>query len=503
MVIVDLVNDQPHWRVRMFDPSADDGMKRLLNVAFTRAQRRLVVVGNFPYIEKIGKKAFLGRFCVPLLRQWSAPISAKDVVAAEVIDRAAAAQMNVTGGATPAGEERVVVTQEHFDQFFVADLRNAKSRVVVFSPFLTSNRLEQVGLQLQAAVVRGARVYVVTKSLSDRGMSEKRAYREVEAMLAARGITVIHKKGMHEKLVFVDSDILWSGSLNPLSFRNTQEVMERRKSAAIVEDYATAIKLDELLAAYESGDPTCPYCHSEVIAAEGRSGVYWQCSATECTYARDVGAAAAVIVDGLLKCRRCLGDLDFEEFRDKPYWRCKSNTRHRQRIELLHLSLKRMKCLVPEKWQKHFTERLNQKQKGRSGSSQTKLWQDGDDSDANPSSGAQAESDVPVISETHSDCTHEPFRATRNGACAANVSGPNQPAIESMVVPATGEIWRMTQAEFHTCKRSNTGPYAYDPGAINKEYWAAIKEAIECGKSEEIPAVTMKTFRLLRAHGTL
>jgi hypothetical protein len=209
VVILDLVNDEPHWRVRMFDPNADDDTQRLLNVSLTRAQRRLVVVGDFSYIEKTGKNAFLGRMLSPLLRRWSTPVSAKEIVSEGPAQRAAKAQATIAGGTLEATDERVVVTQDNFDRLLIADLQNAKCRVVIYSPFLTSNRLQQIGLQFQAAVEKGIRVYVITKAIDDRGQREKNEYRRLERLLRERGIAVIHKQRMHEKLIFVDDEMRW------------------------------------------------------------------------------------------------------------------------------------------------------------------------------------------------------------------------------------------------------------------------------------------------------
>ena len=75
---------------------------------------------------------------------------------------------------------------------------------------------------------------------------------------------------MHEKLVFVDDDILWSGSLNPLSFSDTQEVMERRHSAEVVDDFSKTLRLNDLVGEYEGGAPACPICGCEMVASEGR-----------------------------------------------------------------------------------------------------------------------------------------------------------------------------------------------------------------------------------------
>ena len=70
--------------------------------------------------------------------------------------------------------------------------------------------------------------YVVTKTLGERTGGQAATAERIEGALADWGVKVLHKLRMHEKLVFIDDDILWSGSLNSLSFTDTQEVMERR-----------------------------------------------------------------------------------------------------------------------------------------------------------------------------------------------------------------------------------------------------------------------------------
>ena len=47
-------------------PTINGEIRRLLNVAVTRAQSRLVLVGDFPYIHRQAKKAVLKAFEAPL-----------------------------------------------------------------------------------------------------------------------------------------------------------------------------------------------------------------------------------------------------------------------------------------------------------------------------------------------------------------------------------------------------------------------------------------------------
>lgn len=344
-VILDLVNDEPHWRVGMFMPDRNDEVRRLLNVALTRARRRLIVVGDFDYIMALAKKAFLGAELVPFLRARYPCVDARQVIPTGFAARAAKAQSSVLGGEVEPSAARAVLTQERFYPILRRDLTNAKTRIVIYSPFVTSERLGQLQPQLCAAVERGVRVYIVTKAPTDRRKSELRNYRYLEGSLARWKVVIVHKRRMHEKLVFIDDEILWSGSLNPLSFADTQEVMERRVSRDVVRDFAQTLRLDELLAEYEGGLPTCPICGSEVVATEGDDEpYYWRCVEEDC-YSRSIDQPK--LEGGLITCANCGGAVEYGEWGGEPHWRCVVNRQHRQRVARTHLRLPKMRSLVP------------------------------------------------------------------------------------------------------------------------------------------------------------
>jgi hypothetical protein len=167
-------------------------------------------------------------------------------------------------------------------------------------------------------------------------------------VLGRWGVTVLHKFHMHEKLVFVDKDLLWSGSLNAMSFSNTQEVMERRVSQAVVSDYVRVLRLDALLGAREASEDRCPVCGGELVAAESRNGdpFYWRCLVSDC-YTRSIDRPAPR--DGLLPCTSCGSPVEFAQLPSGPHWRCTANRRHRQRVIPSHLRLPRMRELIPRR----------------------------------------------------------------------------------------------------------------------------------------------------------
>jgi hypothetical protein len=156
---------------------------------------------------------------------------------------------------------------------------------------------------------------------------------------------VIPKQGMHEKLIFIDEGILWSGSLNPLSFSNTQEVMERRKSPAVVSDFSKTLRLKELVDEYRGGRPTCPICGSWMLAAEGRDDpYYWKCIEVDC-YTRSIDEAP---IGEEILCHNCGGPVEYGTWGEADAWRCVENRHHHQKIARTHLRLPKMQEVVPK-----------------------------------------------------------------------------------------------------------------------------------------------------------
>ena len=356
VVILDLVNDEPHWRVGMFDPKNDENTRRLLNVALTRPKRRLIIVADFQYISKLSKKAFLGADLIPFLLDRYVLVNALDIVPAGLATRAAKAQASILGGDVEPNATRLVVTQEHFYPMLRGDLTRSKRRVALFSAFITPDRLGQLEPPIRAAVERGVRVYVITKARGDRAKRELSTYRMLEEALGSWGVVVIHKRRMHEKLVFIDDEILWMGSLNPLSFSNTQEIMERRKSREVVDDFTRTLRLNELLSEYEDGPPACPICGGEVVASEGADDpFYWRCVEEDC-YSRSIDQPP--LEGGIITCPNCGSKVEYGEWGGKPHWRCLENRQHRQKIARTHVLLPKMRAIIPKrelrKLDKHF-----------------------------------------------------------------------------------------------------------------------------------------------------
>jgi predicted nucleic acid-binding protein len=326
-------------------PENDENTKKLINVAVTRARRRLMVVGDFSYIEGLSKRAFLGRDFIPYVKDKFPIQSALDIAPLGILTRAAEASKLISRGEIESDSARIIVTQDDFYPLLLEDIDSAEYRVVIYSPFMTQNRLGELQPIFRSAKEKGVNVFVITKPLQERNKRSQEHFRYLEQTLEDWGVTIIHKRGMHEKLVIIDDKILWSGSLNPLSYSDTQEIMERRVSDKIIEEYSKIIRLDELIKEFDEERPTCPICESEVVASEGRNDPYfWRCVVDGC-YSRSIDQPK--IHGGIIVCASCGGEVEFGRWGSKPAWRCVDNKRHHQKIVRNHLKLPKMRKKIP------------------------------------------------------------------------------------------------------------------------------------------------------------
>jgi len=126
--------------------------------------------------------------------------------------------------------------QNKFYDAFSGDLRCARTRVVIESPFVTMKRLDTLLPTLQQLRVKGVRVIVNTKPFEEHEQLLYEQAVQAIAVLQDIGVTVFMTVGHHRKIAIIDDDILWEGSLNILSQNNSCEFMRRMRSPVLVQE---------------------------------------------------------------------------------------------------------------------------------------------------------------------------------------------------------------------------------------------------------------------------
>jgi hypothetical protein len=145
-VILDLVVDNPHRQANIFVPAADEEMRRLLNVAMTRARRRLIVVGNSDWLRKKGGSSFVGKSLLRFLE--------------ERYPLRAAHELALLEPTADLLHQPDVVLSGQMHRMLLSDMDQAHSRVIVFSSALTLEVIERMEERLRLASTRISSSYL-------------------------------------------------------------------------------------------------------------------------------------------------------------------------------------------------------------------------------------------------------------------------------------------------------------------------------------------------------
>lgn len=127
-----------------------------------------------------------------------------------------------------------IYDQDTFYPQFRKDVENARSLVLIQSPFLSVRRIRSLYSSLKKCVSRGVRVCV----FSQKPFKRSEVFDAAADLLKSLGIHLNLIPNIHEKLVIVDEHIFWDGSLNVLSQNISKERMTRWESMEMVHDAA-------------------------------------------------------------------------------------------------------------------------------------------------------------------------------------------------------------------------------------------------------------------------
>jgi phosphatidylserine/phosphatidylglycerophosphate/cardiolipin synthase-like enzyme len=139
--------------------------------------------------------------------------------------------------------------ERSFYRSFTKDLLSAKKEVVIYSPFVTKFRSEYFKRTLIELRRRNIAVFIFTRPLKEHDLVMKSevicALRDYEEL----GACLIYLPGyIHQKLAIIDREILWEGSLNILSQRQSREMMRLIPDTAMVKQTMQHLGISRQLA---------------------------------------------------------------------------------------------------------------------------------------------------------------------------------------------------------------------------------------------------------------
>lgn len=134
--------------------------------------------------------------------------------------------------------------QNNFYSAFERDLKRARIRVFIESPFLTVRRVNTLLPCLRGLSSKGIKIVVNTKPFDEHEVLLKEQAEQAVVSLQDAGVCVLMTIGHHRKIAVLD-DVLWEGSLNILSQNDSCELMRRIASPELSNEMLRFTGLDK------------------------------------------------------------------------------------------------------------------------------------------------------------------------------------------------------------------------------------------------------------------
>lgn len=290
VIIMDIPDSHGEKRAGIFLDAdhVDDSGAMLFNVAVSRAKGHLIVFANLAYLDqKLPGYAIL-RDILSEMQNSGKVVDVRDVLAMYPITedlRRLGRPFNLS----PCADKTGLFNQNDFEQVCLADIERSRKGVVIFSGFVTEQRVAAYEALFQQKKMEGVAIRCVTRPPKKNGSIPVEQGKAALDGLERLGCVVDTRGEIHEKVVVIDDEIVWFGSLNPLSHTSrTDEVMARIEGKDLALQIVAFMALDRGLRpdAAEgrstlAENPRCLMCGSRAAYSKGPYGPYWDCEECE------------------------------------------------------------------------------------------------------------------------------------------------------------------------------------------------------------------------------
>jgi ssDNA-binding Zn-finger/Zn-ribbon topoisomerase 1/DNA polymerase III delta prime subunit len=308
------------------DHPDDDGTK-LFNVAISRAKEHLVVVANVTYLDdRLPGSAFL-RDVLFQMQSRGQIIDARQILTLHPAD------LRELGHAVDIDLETQrtgLFGQKDFDTVFRADIEQARSSVVIFSGFVTPERVGSYGDLFRSKILAGVKFRCVTRPPRYNGSIPVDQGREALDYLEGIGVAVDCRREIHQKIAIIDSKVVWFGSLNPLSHTaRSDEVMMRAVAPGFASELARQVAIRSARRnadgqnAEMGENPRCGNCghRTYYFFSRRKNRAFFACEKEDCDWLQDAGSPQS---------KHAAGQMDNLPSKGPPCPKCARKTIRRQ-----------------------------------------------------------------------------------------------------------------------------------------------------------------------------
>jgi len=318
VIIFDLV-EGPVRSIRWLNGGPKSDAMRLINVAVTRAKAKLIFVANLQYLDKKLSSESALRAILDRAKKEAEIVDSRQFF--DFVDIKKKREEKEQAEAPKDFSRPAFYSEFYFYEQFRRDLSEAKNLVVITSPFITVNRTTQFEELFRELIKKNIKIYIITKPPKEQYGHLETMGEEMIDELKKIGIEIVLKSQAHEKFAIIDNYIIWHGSLNILSHRNTSELMfrlvtnEKSWSYEILKLCGINIGVIDresflekrLKEINEIGVGRCPRGH-KMIVKRGSHGIFISCSQypkCETTAQPDEVIIAEIFGKDYLVCDKC------------------------------------------------------------------------------------------------------------------------------------------------------------------------------------------------------
>jgi len=212
---------------------AEDGAK-IMNVAMSRPKDILIIFANLEFLNQNLKENSILRKILVDIQNKGTVIDINEILNLGPFNLPKKPTHSVSPKVIFDEKNTGVFNTKTFEPIFEKDIEKAKKHIVIFSAFLTEKRVAHWGELLRKKISEGVKVRVVTKGPANQSSFKDSAAKGIKHLLKLKVIVDL-RKDIHQKMIFIDDDILWFGSLNVLSYTgDTDEQLIRFFSKSFV-----------------------------------------------------------------------------------------------------------------------------------------------------------------------------------------------------------------------------------------------------------------------------
>lgn len=149
------------------------------------------------------------------------------------------------------------------------DMQKAQETIVIYSGYITPRRVEVLGDIFKRKLQEDVKVRCVVRPPNKNWTTPIERALGAATTLERLGVSVDLRQGTHEKVVLIDTDLVWIGSLNPLSYSNSsRELMVRIKSEGVAKKVGEFLSVPPVKIADIDNPPNvpdCPLCNRPMV----------------------------------------------------------------------------------------------------------------------------------------------------------------------------------------------------------------------------------------------